>query len=274
MKNNRARYEMKSTARRKVRRDSPAVRAAKTLWDSLSRRSEHLRTVRFGQLLDYFEREELRFSEIADICGVSPARVGQIYKTYFKRLFGDRSGHERYDAYVQRRLDARWQALEAATFAKDELRQVIGRARAASCKVEGIPTQRPKGDSKVRVNSLYINGRRCSVLQATKAKELRDAQCSYFRFKLAGSVLRNVEAVIFHCAAPEFPHRIFIVPRQVLLPLLEGTAAGHSKKVYLPTQKRPVYRNRLPRIDYWKYQNAWHHLRPRKAPSPVRGGPV
>jgi len=251
-------------ARRKIQRDSPAVRAAKALWESLSRRSEHWRTVRFGQLLDYFEREELRLNEIADICGLSPARVGQIYGTYFKPLFGDRSGRERYVAYVRRRLDARWQTLEAATFAKDELRQVIGRARAASCKVEGVPTQRRKGDSKVRIKSLYINGRLCSVFRATKTREAPEARRSYFQFNLAASVLPNVDAVIFDCAAPGIPRRIFVVPQQVLLSLFEGATASRSMKVYLPTQKLPVYRNQRPRVDYWKYQDAWHHLRPRK----------
>jgi hypothetical protein len=184
--------------------------------------------------------------------------------TYFKPLFEDRSGRERYVAHSRRQHDARWQALEAAAFAKDELRHVIRQARAASCTVEGVPRSACKGVSKVRVKSLYINGRLCSVLQATKVKELPDAWRSYFQFNLAASVLPNVDAVIFHCAAPEFPHRIFVLPRQVLFPLLEGTAAGRSMKVYLPTQKLPVYRKQRPRVDYWKYQDAWHHLRPRR----------
>src|SRR5215468_1927337 len=97
-----------------------------------------------------------------------------------------------------------------------------------------------------------------------KQQRLPEARRSYFQFNLAASVLPNVDAVIFDCAAPRIPRRIFVVPQQVLLSLFEGATASRRMKVYLPTQKLPVYRNQRPRVDYWKYQDAWHHLRPRK----------
>ena len=241
--------------------DRAAVQATKTLWDRAAEHSgRRSHTLKFERLLGYFGRGDLRFSEIASICGVTPERVRQIYERYFRRLLGDRSGLDRYRTYARCQNAAERQAVENAFLTNNELQPIIQRARGASCVVHAVPGD-GRNSSILKLKSLYINDRLCSVLRATKVTRSSDGRRAYFQFHLARSVVYKVDMVIFHCATTEFPHRIFVVPRQVLAPLFNGNSS-RSRAVYLPTQKLRTHRNQRPRVDYWRYENDWNQLGP------------
>jgi hypothetical protein len=255
-----------------LRLTSPKVRAAKAIWDNSRHHSQRRRSLTFARLLRYFANDKLRFSDIAEMSGLSSERVRQVYAQHFQALFGNRSGRDRHNFYFRRRTDASMRAGEARLFAQDELRLVIRHARAASCTVASVPTRNSKYGATPKVNSLNINGYLCSVLRSTRLKKGPDARRGYVPFKLARSVVQKVDALILYCATAEFPHRVFVVPRRDLLPLFKGTRA-RMRSVYVPAEKRPILRSHQPRIEFWQYENAWHHLKRRRQRNALRTRP-
>lgn len=246
-----------------LRLKSPKVRAAKAIWDSARHHSQRRHTLTFERLLRYFANDELRFSHIAEMSGLSPERVRQVYAQYFQELFGNRSGRDRHDFHFRRRTDASMRAGEARLFAQDELRLVIRRARAASCTVASIPSRSSEHGATPKVKSLEINGHLCSVLRTTRVKKVADALRGYVPFNLARSVVHRVDAVILYCATAEFPHRIFVIPQRDLLPLFRGSRT-RTRSVYVPAEKLPILPSHQPRIEFWQYENAWHYLKRRQ----------
>jgi len=67
---------------------NPAVRAAKAAWDSASKHSKRQHSLTFRQLLEYFDKDEIRFTDIAEAAGLTSERVRRIYLRYFDHLFG------------------------------------------------------------------------------------------------------------------------------------------------------------------------------------------
>ena len=183
--------------------------------------------------------------------------TNSIISTFF---FAKRSGRERYHAHQRQQHHARLLDREKEVFAQDHLRLVIGHARAAKCKIEGVPTYDAHHVPTVKMKSLYVNGHLCSVLRTTRVRTPANKEPAYAQFSVSRSALKTVHAVIFCCAPPDFPQRVFIIPRRVLETLFPGTSAS-SLSVYLPLHKLRANRRSRPRIDPWSYEDAWYLLK-------------
>ena len=241
--------------------NSPGVRAAKARWDRAHQRRKH--RLSFNYLLSCFKEDRVRFSEIAMASGLSIQRVHQIYERFFRPLFAERTGRERYQSYKWLKIYQRLQNRQEQVFADDRLHLPIEHARAASCKIEGVATSDREHIATVKMRSLLVNGHLCSVLQARRTRKASGSSRLYAQFAVARSVLQKVDAVIFHCAPPEMQRRIFVVPKDVILALF-GTTAGPTLSVYFPLRKLRVHRSQRPRIDLSQYEDAWHLLKPTK----------
>jgi len=217
--------------------NSPKVRAAHARWDRAHRRRNH--RLSFDQLFRYFKDDTVRFSQIASMSGLSNQRVHQIYERFFRPLFAERTGRERYQSYKWLKIYQRLQNRQEQVFADDRLRLPIEHARAASCKIEGVATSDREHIATVKMRSLLVNGHLCSVLQARRTRKASGSSRLYAQFAVARSVLQKVDAVIFHCAPPEMQHRIFVVPKDLILALF-GTTTGPTLSVIF-RHERCVY---------------------------------
>jgi hypothetical protein len=65
---------------------------------------------------------------------------------------------------------------------------------------------------------------------------------------------------IFHLAVDTLPERWFVIPSEKLQEVLKSSP-GLRKSIYLSAQKRPVYKNRRPKFDYWQFEDAWHLIK-------------
>jgi len=240
---------------------SSRIHAAKAAWDRARSRRQH--RLSFGTLFRYFNDDQVRFSEIAEASGLTIERIGQIYKRYFQRLFGGRSGRERYRLRKRREIQSRAQQREAEVFAQEHLRLVIEHARAALCKIESVSTRDRQHVAMIKMKSLIVNDHLCSVLRTTRIRKTAEGRHIYAQFSVARQILQRVDAVIFHCAPSRMRHRVFVVPQAVILRLF-GMTGARFLSVYFPLRKSPVHHNQRPRVDLWQYEDAWRLLKSKR----------
>lgn len=247
----------------------PAVQAAKARWDEGKNYRHHAKNnLSFENWLEYFKADYVRFSEIAEETKLTGERVRQIYNAYFRCLFKGKSGTERRQFCTLENRLVKLRQSEVELFAHNPtINSVAEKARAAGCTVEVVPQLvdgRP--DGTLCSTRLSINGHVTSLHHLEDAWFAKTTSRTYARGSVKSSGLCGVQACIFHTTLPGFPVRDYVFPDQ----MLEGIRLGRGViNFYFPMENLPVYRNSRPRIDYRKYEDAWHLLPPKQsAPVP------
>lgn|SRR3989338_4141479 len=240
----------------------PDAQAMKATWDTKGNRRRH--DVTFEQLFEYFQTNRHSMSAIGKCSGVTRARVQQIYNTYFRTLFGGLSGLERRrECTVQNRLvkakRAENEMFEAGAF----MGVVAEKARAAGCTVEAARCFKDgKPTGRIEKHTLLVNGHRCAVHHSfSGVKPSAHCMRAYARFNINPKKAQVADAVILHSAVAGFDEHLFVIPREILRPILEIPRKRQERvALFLPTKQLPVYRNNRPRIDWWRYAEGWHLL--------------
>jgi hypothetical protein len=73
--------------------------------------------------------------------------------------------------------------------------------------------------------------------------------------------LSELDAVVFHTAAPGRKSHTFVVPSEILRTrIFQPPITKEDKWIYLPSEKVPRRKKTAPLIDYWDYEDAWQLL--------------
>jgi hypothetical protein len=245
----------------------PAVRASKARWDEGAKyRKTHPQTRNdfgFADWLRFFSDRSATFSGLAKETGLSHQRIQQIYRKYFREVFPDQGGPERYRRSVLERRAAKLARMENDLFKSPALKALVKKVHAAGCVVQALPGS-SKSKARLQSSTLLINGHRCSLhrLAVVWRPPVKGTRF-YFRTSVNRAKLDQLDAVVFHTAAVGYKPRAFVVPSQILRArLFPPPLTKEDKWIYLPSERIAERRNGPPLIDYWDYEDAWHLLIP------------
>jgi hypothetical protein len=185
------------------------------------------------------------FVEVGREFGLTRERIRQIYKTRLAQYLPRKSGHERTRACTLARVHVKpWpkQTLMAWRL-----------ARQAGLHVSHMNYVRSNGVVDTFRRILLVNGKRCKIHFLTN--EIKCGYRCYARIRAFSPSLKKDEFQIFIVQVKGFDRRVFVAPSKTIL------AAGYSDDLYLSLERKPVYKNHRPRIDWWQYENAWNLLK-------------
>jgi len=216
----------------------------------------------FDELFELFKNDCNNFEFIGQKAGVSKERIRQIYKEYFKDIFLHRSGgHKR-----QKMCTLKKWSQEAKELPEDGLiRKIVLEATSRNFSTNRIPMRirvKKSGEQTYYQNkkivglkkrSLLINNKKCRLLLFTSV--LKIGKHRYTATRFSPTFLKKYDFVIITQQTPDYPERVFIIPAEIIF---EFAASLETRNLYVPLLKTPVYRNRPSKIDFWRYENAWH----------------
>lgn len=184
----------------------------------------------------------LTMTEIAAMEGISRERVRQIWKKNLAAEFPDYTG-ERIRLERRQRLNrstaARWPG---------EFRSVVDEAARRGIEVSPVCWS-GRWRCVSMANEAAMDGLRIHFLRARVSK-------GYYRFHPPLDC--GADLFLFFCGNGN----LFIVPAaelRALYPKLRWNSA--RTHLYIPERPVPVYHNILPRLDIWRYLNAWHLIK-------------
>ena len=136
-------------------------------------------------------------------------------------------------------------------------KSAVRRAKSYGCEIELV---RQKISTRTRTKRFLANGRLCNLHDLKKAFRFgRDKRWSANMAFLLPTLLK-VEWLIVRVQVAGFPEHWFVIPSLKLQKLFAGSNSKR-KNFRFPLEKLPVYHNRLPMIDYWQYEDAWHLIK-------------
>jgi hypothetical protein len=229
--------------------DHPAVQAAKKRWDDPLHQVQRKHTATFEELFEYFKQPASSHIAIAEKLALSRERVRQLYETYFQEIFGI-SAQDRRDEYTREILKHH-----------PRMKVVAAQASEAGCLFQLIPVRADKRILPCRSSAL-VNGHLCSVHFARTDARMKKSH-TYGRIHVPTETLYSVYALICHVSVKGLPERTFILPAQDIRIAYGVLRDQKSHSLYLPFD-RPIHlKSARPKIDYWKYENAWKLLAPK-----------
>jgi len=201
---------------------------------------------------------------IAELTGLSRERIRQIFNRDFRDLFGGESGRKRFSTYTQKK-----RAAQAYQNAKErerkifyELKPIIERARDAGCTVDFIFRKKNRNTKReIEPRLLAINGHRCLIYPSVSRATAPAQSCKrrYLWITASYHSLSHVRAVVIRTKARKHAVHIFVIPSKILLKAY-FTPFKQRTTLHFCVEKLPPYQNQFPRVDYWKYENAWQLL--------------
>lgn len=243
-----------------------SVQATKALWEAAGYPEKY--GLAFEEIIGLFDDE--KYNSLKDIgkrTGKSGERIRQIYDEFFRESFGGQSRRSRWlDCMLEQRL-AKLEQSELKLLEDPVMRTIKESAENAGCVVETIPYLDHGSASyacAVKSMVLVINGHRCSVHHPTAfSKSSPRSKRLYGRVQLCYKAICNTEGTIIYTNLADFPEHIFVIPSSVLRRVYFTPPSDRPRDLTLPAEKLPVYKNKSPRLDIWKYEDAWHLLLPR-----------
>lgn len=241
-------------------RKAAQVYSARRPTETRGARPKHSLTAR--QFFELFS-SGIPQTRIAELAGLSRERVRQIYNRDFRDLFQGESGRKRFSAYLlNKRLV---QAKERQRKVFTELHPIVERAHAAGCTVDFIYKRDCNANREIERRLLAINGRRCLIYPSVSRAALQGRGCKrrYLSITVSYDLLSHVQAVVIRTKARKHAEHIFLIPSKVLLKAYFAPFKP-STRLYISVEKLAPYQNQFPRVDYWKYEDAWDLLRPKQ----------
>ena len=212
----------------------------------------------FDELLDHFANDCMTFADIGKIIvdgGMTRERVRQLYNRYFVGLFPTRkNGRKRQKVCIlKRRHIAKKEAM--TNFSDDELLAYVAQKAQLAGYIVHRKVENRGSSAFANKNILLMNGSSYTVhfVQSALARS-HDSPALFFSVGFSSRILKSTKGAIIVTRREGVEH-IFIVPsREVLAKYGSGK---HRVTVCIAPERRPVYKNNVPRLDWWKYENAW-----------------
>lgn len=188
-------------------------------------------------------------SDIARSRDRTPEAARQYYKR-FRELLNGQTGRERQRALTEKRRVIQEARRERLLKSSNNWKcpPVVRRARIRGYEVHLIR----KTSSGMLAN---VNGWRCLVHRAACVFVYQGH--AYYRYAITTSGLDHAERHFFYGAADGFSNRLWIVPTRMLKKRFRGKRHG---TLYQPVKKKVVRGKIRPKVDLWRFENAWHLL--------------
>jgi len=230
----------------------PLVREAKARWDKS--RKFHYRAKRGPGFQTYFElfRDHPDTQYIIKRTGRTRQCINHIYRTYFRKMFDDKT-------LGNRKAEIAFKQSEKDFLAQHPfLEKLLEKARAAAC-VAALAHHHIHGHpvSALFSHRISVNGKMCSVHHMTRCTTFQGGKRFFAHVTVMYSTLASVHTHIFHVEVRGFPEHTFIVPATVIRKAHPSIQTRGRVTLYLPMEKLPIPAWRPPLIDYWKYLDAW-----------------
>lgn len=226
-----------------------SVEEAREKFNFLRRWSyERKMTLTYDELLELFDGDAT-FQEIAEIVGVKRQRVHQIYDEYFKPFMA--SGRDRRKVLFRQRWRER---AENHPDTVERLSLVKKVAEDVGFKVEAV--QSPSKETRYYMDRVLINGKLCRIFFSKVAYQIVDGYRAYHRLNVSRSAITTSDFIVIMTG--ENARRTFVFPSDVLLSHYKEDQK--HKMFYLPTDPQEPYNNQFPKIDWWRWEEAWSLL--------------
>lgn len=157
--------------------------------------------------------------------------------------------------HARGRLESRMRAV----LSDGVLGTIAKEARAAECTVSAVVYEYDKKNAAVSAKTLLINDRYCDVHIARALFSSTHGKREYAHLQLSRRALEKTHAIILHVMIDGRPSRTFVIPTDVIKENYTGT---RYIRMYVPLDAGPTYHNTNPRVDYGKYEDAWHAIEP------------
>lgn len=211
---------------------------------------EHRRRIRmpYDDLLSLFTDESRNWCDIARTLGVTPQAVRQLYQRFFQPVIG-KSGLE------LRRQRAR-QAREEVV--RELPTDTVLRVVALAAEKAGLTVRQVASGDWLRQRALQIQEHLCRVHHCVSmVGPPKDPHAIHVKTDFLRPSGAPYAAYVVYAAVPGRRRRFFVVPRYVVNRMPQHGDYVHA---WIPLERRPVYHNIRPRVDWLRYENAWHLL--------------
>lgn len=210
---------------------------------------------KFDDLLKAFQDPMQKWKQIGELFSLSKDQVGRLYYRYFKALFQD-TGTERWQKRLQKQRE---ELIREVPLDRPVLGVIAGAAEEAGLTVHQMPY---KGmHTSMRRKALVIEGHSCRIhlLWGRQRNHKNRMRCNTQAF-LSQKEMTLYDAHIFLAKGyvqNQLTTRTFIVPTYLLRRI---APPSQHFSIWIPVERYPVYRNRPSRINWDRYENAWHLL--------------
>lgn len=248
------RKEYDTTGRRKLKPPSSEAEARQR-FDANQKSDVDNRKVfiSYDELKEMYATNE-RYQVIGDALGVTRQRAHQIYQRYFEPWMlpsGERSRIRTEEIREERCME---DILSVDKMAK--LKDI-----AESLDFEFKPLRYNHKNWKGNHGLALVGGRVCNIHISEVASLVSPVGYrKYYRFHLTRPRMEACDFVILMTGSD--CDRVFIIPSKTILQQFDEETK--FKQFFVPTEKYPVYNNNPPRIDWWRFLEAWDQLEKRK----------
>jgi hypothetical protein len=212
----------------------------------------------FDYLFEKFQEKTI--SRVSFETGLSKQAIYQIYKKYFRDLFGV-SGWTNFRIVRRKERATRVAYRKGEQLERENIKEIVKSAQEAGLFISAVVLENQTG-ARVSTKLLLINNMVCYIHTMSACwKIFPEAKKVYARAGISCRTLRSASFQVYLVNARGFPQRIFVVPSDLLLKEYASTLKGKYPTVYLPVYNEQAYHGQQPRIDWWQYENAWHLLK-------------
>jgi hypothetical protein len=234
--------------------DEKVLQDAKDKWNKHLARYGNKVTVSFDEMFNFFDTC-ISYSEIAEKIGVSREYVRQIYNKYFCKIFGESLIKDKQKEGTKEKKKLSHEKIEKELFSKKPFSSIVGSAKLAGCDVH-ITSSNENGH--VKLKQLLVNGHLCSLKTMSTSFTPPGGTRSFVHASVGKPTDEKIRFIIFYYKVKGFPERIFVVSYKIIEDIFFKSKNKKRVDINIPTKKCPVYNNRIPLLDWWKYENAWH----------------
>lgn len=195
---------------------------------------------------------------------LSRGMMGMVYKRYFADLFPRRSGgHSRNRFCLLKKVSIRARELPADKCLVREVGEVATQQGFDFKREPYLGMSMTDRDRYFKKKFVQIGNKRCRLYKITKPFFTPETKRFYAHTNIRVNSVRTADFLIIQTKIENYPTQFWIIPVADCLEIFNDKITSGAKSVafYLPVEKLPVYRNIKPKVDWWKYENAWHLLR-------------
>ncbi len=208
---------------------------ARERFDSLVKSNKSKVKISFDEMRDLF-KTDISFSDVAEKCSVTRARIQQIYDEYFKDFYVCKCGRDRQKYFSEKKY-----ANEAR---KDPRIQMLFDAITIPFKYSLVKNSFRSLWSK---SEIVINNKQCKIINAVDRGYRKFNPRSLTRYKKIAFTSHSLNGNAYLIVFTE-TYRAFVIP----------TFDMEQIRIYLPDQS--VIRKYKRKTDYRFYVNRWESL--------------
>lgn len=241
----------------KISLSHPDVRRVRRRFEQQQKGRRTKCNLGYAELWNLFSDSSKPFTRIGDEGGITKQRVSKIFKRYFAEFLMGKGGHQRSQA---RHLKNH--CIAVRTFPPDTaIGKVADLALQNHCLVLRMPARQRKVALQTRFlkNALIINSHRCLIYNPRNVfLPNKESAYAYAHVEVSRRKLSDYDFVVIYTQPDGHAERVFIIPCEEVRKV-SSTGSSKGVPVYIPLERiRPS--TLRPKIDYRRYENAWHLL--------------